>query len=62
MIDLIVQIRIEGFSIYCNNQFCAFMAHRRDLTRFKTLLLSIPVLDDNGNSECLILHKVSVLL
>jgi hypothetical protein len=41
-----------------NRHFCVFFAHRREPEYFSSLLLTLPVLDDNGNEEQAIYHKV----
>ena len=57
-VDLVIHIRADGFSIYSNGRFCTFFPHRRDITRYGALRLTVPALDDNGNQEKLVLHKV----
>ena len=41
-----------------NRHFCVFFAHRREPEYFSSLMLTLPVLDDNGNEEQAIYHKV----
>ena len=57
-IELVVHIQKEGFVIFVNSHFCVFFAHRRDPENYSTLLLSLPVLDDNGNKEKAVYNKV----
>lgn len=57
-IELVVHIQKEGFVIFVNLHFCVFFAHRRDPECYPSLLLSLPVLDDNGNREQAVYHKV----
>ena len=47
-IELVVQIRREGFIAFVNGVFIKFFAHRRDLLDYKKLKLQIPTQDDNG--------------
>jgi hypothetical protein len=57
-IELVIHIKREGFIVFVNRHFCVFFAHRREPEYFSSLLLTLPVLDDNGNEEQAIYHKV----
>ena len=47
-IELVVQVRAEGFVTFVNGVFVNFFEHRRDISKYKKLILQIPTQDDNG--------------
>ena len=57
-IELVVNIKKEGFIIFVNRHFCVFFAHRRDPEFYSSLRLILPCFDDNGNEEQAVFHKV----
>ena len=57
-LELVVHINREGFLVFVNRHFCVFFAHRRDPEFYSNLRLTLPVLDDNGNEEKAVYHKV----
>lgn len=57
-LELVVHINREGFVVFVNRHFCVFFAHRRDPEFYSNLRLTLPVLDDNGNEEKAVYHKV----
>lgn len=68
-IDLMIQIRNDGFYIFANDMYNCFFTHRRDPLTTSTdgvsvkltdLKLIVNARDANGNALDLILHKVGV--
>jgi len=59
-IDLMVQLRSDGFYIFANGIFSRFFPHRRHPKKLgiKSLKFTMNATDDNGNPQQVILHKV----
>ena len=55
---LVVHIQKEGFTVFVNNHFCVFFGHRRNIEYYDSLTFTLPVLDDNGNQEQAVFHKI----
>ena len=50
-IELVIQVRREGFVIFANGKFVAFFLHRRELPTDGRLVLSLPLLDDMAQRQ-----------
>jgi hypothetical protein len=57
-IELVVSIKEEGFAIFVNGTFCVFYEHRRRPDICSSLRLTLPAIDDNGNPERAVFHKI----
>jgi hypothetical protein len=57
-IELVVHIKEEGFAIFVNGSFCVFYEHRRRPDVCSSLRLTLPAIDDNGNPERAVFHKI----
>lgn len=57
-IELVIQIRQEGFVIFANNRFVAMFFHRRELPRDGRLVLSFPITDDMNKLQEGVVRKV----
>jgi hypothetical protein len=56
--ELIVQVREAGFFVFHNRSFIAYLAHRREVKDFASLVLQLPATDDNENFNNACFHKV----
>lgn len=64
-IDLMIQLRLDGFYIFANDMFSDFFPHRRDPSggaHLADLKLIVNNKDANGNLQDVIVHKVRIML
>jgi hypothetical protein len=57
-----IQIHDEGFDIFVENQHCARLEHRQDLSAADHLVLQFPSTDDYGSPESWTAYKVCIVL
>ena len=57
-IELVLQVRKEGFVAFVNGVFINFFHHRRELSSYTKLRLQIPTQDDNGYPCKAIFRKI----
>lgn len=48
-LELVIQIRPEGFLLFANEKFSCFVPHRRPIDQFNDLKVAFMIEDDNGN-------------
>jgi hypothetical protein len=56
--DVVIQIRKEGFLITMSNNVELFFPHRRDISVYRDLCLVFPGADDMGAAETVTFHKI----
>lgn len=57
-IELVIQVRRDGFVIFANQKFVAFFLHRRELPTDGSLVLSLPLTDDMAQRQQGVVKKV----
>ena len=57
-IDLVFRVRNEGIYLFLKDELIVSLPMRRDITAENPLLLSFPILDDNGNLYGTTIRKV----
>ena len=56
--ELMLQVSADGFHIYVDGQHATSFFHRRDVSEYQSLVLNFPLVDDYGDTEDVVLHKV----
>lgn len=57
-LEVVIQVRREGYCVFANGSFLTLFPHRRDPFKRTTLSLLVPATDGMGHPEDLVVHKV----
>jgi len=57
-IELVIQIRTEGFFVFVNGAFACHQNHNINPSQYRSLKVQIPLMDDKMNPESAIFHRI----